>query len=299
MNGRLQAKVAVITGGASGIGLSTLERFVAEGAQVVFCDLPPQSKRELRDRLGPEKAAMHRRNREEGGEHDGSAIARRLGAAAHFMPADVTDKAQLRGVMQGAVDRFGGLDILFNNAGVIAFEGRIADCPEAVFDHTIAVNLKAAWMGVKLAAPLMINRGGGAIIMNASVAALGGFAGMGAYSASKGGVISLTRAAAVELAEHRIRVNCICPGSIVTPIAASAEGDYDPSRHREAMARMPLIPRAGEGSDIAGAALWLASDDSTFVTGQVLAVDGGGAAEYDARVRQRAPGGPQDSAEPP
>ncbi len=190
-------------------------------------------------------------------------------------------------MFQTALDRFGGLDVFFSNAGVIAAEGTILECPDAIFDHAIAVNLKAAWMGIKLAAPLLIKRGGGSIITNASVAGLAGFRGMGAYSASKGGVIALTRSAAVELAEQNVRVNCICPGAIVTPIGAPTDADFDVDKVRAGMSRAPLIPRAGEGADIAGAALWLASDDSTFVTGQVITVDGGGISEYDARWRGR------------
>jgi NAD(P)-dependent dehydrogenase (short-subunit alcohol dehydrogenase family) len=297
MNGRLQSKVAVVTGGASGIGLATVERFVAEGARVVFCDLPPRSETELEARHGAVKAGLHRPGRAPGGSHDGWAIAKRLGDAAHFVPADVTEGEQLAEVMQTAADRFGGLDILFNNAGVVAAEGPISDCPEAIFDHTIAVNLKAVWVGIKHAAPLLAARGGGSIICTASVAGLAGFSGMASYSSAKGGVISLTRAAAVELAGSRTRVNCICPGAIATPIGASRDDTYDIDSMRAAISGLPLIPRAGESGDVAGAALWLASDDSAFVTGQVITVDGGVAAEYDARLRRRtlakasAPGG--------
>jgi NAD(P)-dependent dehydrogenase (short-subunit alcohol dehydrogenase family) len=287
MSGKLNSKVAVITGGASGMGLSTVERFIAEGAKVVFCDLPPQSEHDLQTRLGSTKAGMHRPGRQKGGAHDGWAIADRLGSAAHFVPADVTDDLQLKAVFDAAVEQFGGVDILFNNAGVIASEGSIADCSAEIFDHTLAVNLKSAWFGIKLAVPLLMARGGGSIISNASVAGLAGFGGMAAYSASKGGVISLTRAAAVELAGHRIRVNCICPGAIVTPIGAARDDDYDIDKLRERTSSVPLLPRAGEGADIAGAALWLASDDASFVTGQIITVDGGGISEYDARFRQR------------
>src|SRR5262245_49962108 len=140
MSGTLQSKVAVITGGASGMGLATVERFIAEGARVVFCDLPPQSETALEKRLGQIKAKMHRGGRQKGGKSDGWAIADRLGHAAHFVAADITERNNLELVFQTAVDRFGGVDIVFNNAGVIASEGTIVDCPDAIFDHTIAVN---------------------------------------------------------------------------------------------------------------------------------------------------------------
>eukprot|EP00456_Euglypha_rotunda_P018070 TRINITY_DN1633_c0_g1_i25.p2 TRINITY_DN1633_c0_g1~~TRINITY_DN1633_c0_g1_i25.p2 ORF type:complete len:302 (+),score=70.53 TRINITY_DN1633_c0_g1_i25:282-1187(+) len=278
MTDRLNGKVAVITGGASGMGLSTVKRFVVEGAQVIFCDLPPASDDELLARLGPAKAALHHRGRMRGGPNDGFAIAEALGKNACFVPADVTDNDQLRAAIDMAIERFGGLDIMFNNAGIAAAEGSIMDCSEELFDRIVAVNLKAVWMGIKLAAPHIVARGGGSIISTSSVAALGGLSGLSAYSSAKSGIVGLTKSVASELGPKRVRVNCICPGTIVTEIAKPMFGqnfDLDDQRARVNAHPIQPIPRAGEGDDVANAALWLASDDSSFVTGQIIAVDGG------------------------
>ena len=285
--GRLEGKVAVVTGGASGLGLATVERFVAEGAHVVFADLPVGNDADLESRLG-DAAAVHHRNRDPGGAHDGDAIAARLGPAARFVPADVTDPSDLAAVFAAAVRDFGGLDILFNNAGVGGVEGSIVECPDHLFDRIVDVDLKAVWRGIKLAAPLMTERGGGSIISTGSVAGLSGAPGMASYSAAKGGVIALTRVAAVELASANIRVNCICPGAIVTPIIFDSPmlgAPIDPDLVRQGLQGAQPLPRAGEAADVANTALFLASDESSFMTGQVIAVDGGLSAETDARNR--------------
>ena len=288
--GRLDGKVAVITGGASGMGLATVERFVAEGAKVVLTDLPAGDFDTLVDRVGEDRAKLHYANREKDGPNDGFAIAERLGASARFVPADVTDGDQLAEVFDTAAREFGGVDVVYNNAGVGGNEGTVADCPEPVFDRTIDVNLKAVWRGIKLATPLMIERGGGSIISTSSDAGLMGFPGLAAYSAAKAGVIGLTRAAAMELARHSIRVNCICPGGIVTPIIynnPALGANMDPEMLRALLAGAHPLPRAGEPEDIANAALWLASDESSFVTGQAIAIDGGLNVEADSRLRNR------------
>ena len=288
MVGRLDGKVAVITGGASGMGLATVERFVAEGASVVLTDLPPMSKEELAERFGETKAKMHHNRRAPGGPNDGFAIAERIGKAATFVPADVADPDQLAAVIQTALEQYGGLDIMFNNAGIGGNEGSIVDCVDDVWDRVIDVDLKAVWRGIKLAAPHIAERGGGSIISTASVAAILGFPGLGAYGAAKAGVTALTRVAAIELAHQHIRVNCILPGGIVTPILYDSplrEEAIDPELMRQAMVQTQPIPRAGEPLDIANAALWLASDESSFVTGQEIVVDGGLSIEPDARMR--------------
>lgn len=288
--GRLEGKVAVVTGGASGMGLATVERYVAEGAKVVLTDLPAGEFDSLVDRLGAEQATVHYQNREKDGPNDGYAIAERLGPNARFVPADVTVADELAEVVDTAVREFGGLDVMFNNAGVGGAEGSVVDCPEHLYDRILDVDLKAVWRGIKLAAPHMIERGGGSIISTSSGAGLMGIPGLAAYSAAKGGVIALTRAAAMELAPHRIRVNCICPGGIVTPIIYDSpirNAPIDPEMLRTVLGSAHPIPRAGEPDDIAAAALWLASDDASFVTGQSIAVDGGLSAEADARMRGR------------
>lgn len=290
MNTRLEGKVAVITGGASGMGLAAVERFVAEGAQVVFCDLPAESAPDLEARLG-DAARLHHLRRPRGGANDGEAVAERLGSSVRFVPADVTDPEALERVVDTAVETFGGLDVMYNNAGVGGGEGSIVDCPEALFDRTIAVDLKAVWWGIKLAAPHLIARGGGSIITTASISGLVGMPGQGAYGAAKGGVLQLTRVAAMELASHFVRVNAICPGGVVTPIIYDSgffDAPLDPDAVRSGMASAHPIPRACEPEDIAGAALWLASDDSSFVTGQSIVVDGGQTVEFDSRHRRSA-----------
>jgi NAD(P)-dependent dehydrogenase (short-subunit alcohol dehydrogenase family) len=287
LEGRLGGKVAVVTGGASGMGLTTVERFVAEGAHVVFTDLPAGARADLEARLG-DAAAVHYRDREPGGPHDGFAIADRLGATARFVPADVTVPAELGAVFDTAVRDFGGIDVLVNNAGVGAVEGPITQCPDHLFDRVVDIDLKAVWRGIKLAAPHMADRGGGSIISTGSVAGLRGVPGMGSYSAAKGGVIALTRVAAVELASDGIRVNCICPGAIVTPIIYESpmlDASFDPDMLRVALTDAQPLRRAGEPDDVANLVLFLASDESSFITGQIIAVDGGASAEADARTR--------------
>jgi NAD(P)-dependent dehydrogenase (short-subunit alcohol dehydrogenase family) len=287
--GRLDGRVAVITGGASGMGLATVERFVAEGAKVVFCDLPAgEEEADYVGRLDEIKAGVHHKGRAKGGPHDGYAIAERLGSACTFVPADVTDLDELSAVIKTAIAEYGGIDVMYNNAGVGGAEGSVVTCPDDLWDRIIDIDLKAVWRGMKLAAPHMEERGGGSIISTSSVAGILGFPGLGAYGAAKAGVISLTRVASVELASKNIRVNCILPGGIVTPILYDSPVigfQIDPDVLRGALASSQPLPRAGEASDIANAALWLASDESSFVTGQAIVVDGGLSAEADSRSR--------------
>ncbi len=275
--GRLEGKVAIVTGGSSGIGLASVERFVAEGASVVFCDLSPHYGAELSEQLGPAAARFHHTRRQPGDEHDGATVARRLGSTATFVAADVTDESALRSTVTAALDVYGQIDILFNNAGIGGFEGNIIDSSEDVFDRILAVNLKAVWQGIRLVAPHMLSRGG-SILSTASAAALIGVAGLGAYSASKAAVIGMTRSAAIELAPHCIRVNCICPGRILTPISYDSplrDAAVDPESLADDFRDGQPLPTIGLPRHIADAALWLASDESSFVTGQALVVDGG------------------------
>ncbi|MDO9337113.1 MAG: SDR family NAD(P)-dependent oxidoreductase [Caulobacter sp.] len=288
---RLAGKVAVVTGGASGIGLATVERFVAEGARVVFCDLEPADGRALAERLADGADKLHHRRRADGGPNDGRAIAGRLGPAARFVGADVTEAASLQRVLDEAVTAFGGLDVLVNNAGVGGGEVSIEACSEALFDRTLAVNLRGPWLGIKLAFPLLRARGGGSIVNTSSISALMGMPGQGAYGASKAGVLQLTRVAAMEGAADFIRVNAVCPGGVVTPIIYETpllDRPMDAAAVTAAMNGAQPLPRAGQPADIADAILWLASDESRFVTGQSIVVDGGLSVEFDSRHRRRA-----------
>ena len=249
--GRLDGKVAVITGGASGMGEATAKLFVSQGARVVIGDLQ---------------------------EDKGHAVAASIGPECRFVRADVASSEDVQGLIGEAVNAWGKLDVMYNNAGIGGGEGSIMDCTEEVFDRIIAVDLKGVWLGMKHALPHMLKSGGGSIITTASVSAYMGMMGQGAYGSAKGGVVQLTRVCAVEYASQGIRANCICPGGTLTPILYENPHAPMPVTREEMEERLKYvqpIPRAGLPEDIANAALWLASDESSFVTGQSIIVDGG------------------------
>jgi NAD(P)-dependent dehydrogenase (short-subunit alcohol dehydrogenase family) len=248
---RLADRVAIITGGASGIGAATARLFVAEGARVLIADLQ---------------------------EERGARLAAELGDAAAFRRVDVSREDDVRGAVGEAVERWGRLDVMFNNAGIGGGEQLIHETAEEMFDRIVAVDLKGVWLGIKYAVPALIAAGGGSIVNTASVSALMGMRYQGAYGAAKGGVVQLTRVAAIEYAEHGIRVNAILPGGVLTPLvyANPALGQpLDPQVVEAQLARVQPIRRAGQPLDIAQAALWLASNESSFVTGASIVVDGG------------------------
>ena len=253
MAGRLEGKVALITGGCSGIGLATVELFVAEGANVVVADLQDEK---------------------------GAALEQRFAGRAIYRRCDVTQEAEIAAATAAATETFGGLDILFNNAGAGGVVAGVLDMPADGWDFTQNLLLRGPMLGMKHAAPLMIARGGGSIVNTASIAGLEAGWGL-AYGVAKAGVIHLSKLAAAELAAHNIRVNAICPGVIVTPIFGVAIGlerkaaDQMAASLVEAAGQMQPIRRAGAPEDIAKAALYFASDDSSFVTGTHQVVDGG------------------------
>jgi len=264
MTGRLDGKVALITGGASGMGLATVRRFVDEGARVVIADL----------------------NSETGA----SAIAELdAGDAVGFEQVDVAFEDDVARAVAAAVSSFGQLDVVFNNAGVGGAFGAVTDLHVEDWDYTFAVLVRGVFLGVKHGARQMIDQAwGGAIINTASVAGLSGGNGPLCYSAAKAAVVNLTRAAALELAEHRIRVNAICPGAIDTPLMRGGR----PERAAEGLERVVPWPDAvGRPEDIAGAALFLASEDSAYVTGEALVVDGGLTAASRSLWSRSGPGG--------
>lgn len=286
---RLEGKTALVTGGASGIGLATVRLFVAEGANVVICDLSPRQGRDIASGLG-DAAKLHHTRRDEGGPNDGNAIAVELGGQVRFADCDVTNEESLAAAFQIAVQEFGGLDILVNNAGIGGGEGSIEDCPRALFDRTMAVNLLGPWLGMKLAFPLLRARGGGSIVTTSSVSALVGMPGQGAYGASKAGVLQLTRVAAMEGAPDFIRANAVCPGGVSTPIIYDSpffDQAVDRGLIDASLANGQPLPRACQPEDIANAILWLASDDSAFVTGQTITVDGGLSVEFSSQYRAK------------
>lgn len=248
---RLDGKVAVITGGASGMGEATAKLFVREGARVVIGDLQREK---------------------------GEAVAAGIGPECRFLATDVSASEDVRALVNEAVNAWGRLDIMYNNAGIGGGEGSILECSEETFDRIIAVDLKAVWLGMKHCLPQLIASGNGSIITTASVSGIMGMPGQGAYGSAKGGVMQLTRVCAIEYAAHGVRANCICPGGTLTPILyanPALPAPVDPELVRARLANVQPIPRAGLPEDIANAALWLASDESSFVTGQAIVVDGG------------------------
>ena len=248
MTGRLLGKVAVITGSASGIGRASAVRFAAEGARVMGGDLNT-----------------------EGGEATAE-LCRQAGGEAAFVRTDVTSEADIAGLIEQATERFGRLDIQFNNAGATGVHGPIEATPVDQWDLTQKIGLRSVFLGIKHAVPHMKALGGGSIISTASMAGERGVPGLHAYCAAKAGVVNLTRSAAIELGEFNIRVNCVCPGDILTPMRASGLSPEDMERQLDGL---QPIGRAGQAADVASAALYLASDDAAWVTGTALAVDGG------------------------
>jgi len=248
--GRLSGKVAVITGGASGMGRATALRFLEEGASVVVADLNDATGKEFLE----------------------SASQAGYAARVRFARTDVAEEADVASMIDLAVRDFGRLDVVFNNAGIGGAFGPVTNLEVEDWDFTFAVLVRGVFLGIKHGARAMKRQGsGGSIINTASVAGLSGGSGPLCYSAAKAAVVNLTRAAAVELAPDKIRVNAICPGGILTPLVH--RGSPDALRPR--LQAMQPWPEAGEGEHIAGAALFLASDDARFVTGEPLVVDGG------------------------
>jgi NAD(P)-dependent dehydrogenase (short-subunit alcohol dehydrogenase family) len=245
----LQGKVAIVTGAASGIGRATAELFAAEGAKVLASDWTEPAGNEVVEGIAAK-----------GGE-------------AFFLRVDVSQPEQVEDMVQQAVGLYGGLDVIFNNAGVEGEQGLTADCTLENWDRVIGINLKGVFLGMKYAIPQMLKRGGGSIINNASVAGVVGFRAIPAYCASKGGVVQLTKTAALEYAAQGIRVNAICPGVIWTPMVERFVGDNPQAR--QAFEALEPVGHFGAPEDIAAMALFLASDRSRFCTGAPFLVDGG------------------------
>jgi NAD(P)-dependent dehydrogenase (short-subunit alcohol dehydrogenase family) len=255
MTDRLAGKVALITGAGSGMGRAAAELFAGEGARVVVCDLV-----------------------DEAGNATVDAV-RAVGGDATFVRADVSQWNDCVAMVRAAVDTYGGLHVVYNNAGIFpADDGGVLDTPEPTWDRVMNVNLKGVWLGCKAAIPALRASGGGSIVNVASFVALVGAAtAQIAYTASKGGVLAMTRELAVEYARQGIRANALCPGPIETPLLQELLAD--PARRARRMVHIPM-GRLGRAEELAKAALFLASDDSSFMTGAALVVDGGITAAY-------------------
>ncbi|MEM7252564.1 MAG: glucose 1-dehydrogenase [Pseudomonadota bacterium] len=246
----LQGKTALITGGASGIGERTAELFVEEGANVLIADMQKER---------------------------GEALAKRLGPAAKFQPIEVSQEAQVKAAIDRAMDEWGRIDCIFNNAGFGGVLGPLEEIPVEEFDLTMDVLVRGVFLGMKHAIPIMKQQNSGSIINTGSIAGVTAGRGPLIYSVAKAAVIHMTKVTAMEVASSSVRVNAICPGFIATPLSANTVGRSDElikERLPQYASRQP-IPKAGEPDDIAQLALWLAGDRSVFVTGQSIIVDGG------------------------
>ncbi len=242
MSGRLEGKVAVVTGAASGIGAASARRFHQEGAKVVLADVS--------------------------GAQD--ALAKELGDGALAVQTDVRSGESVQAMLAATVDAFGRLDVLYNNAGIDGAIHKLGEMPEEAWDQVQSVNLRGVFLGIRYAVPIMLQHGGGSIINTASMAATVAFPAMASYCAAKGGVVMLTKTAAAEYAAQGIRVNSISPGTIQTAITDSLPQDMI----KGIIARNP-VGRIADPSEVAALAVFLASDESGFITGADHLIDGG------------------------
>ena len=260
MSGRLENKVAVITGGASGIGEGTVRRFVAEGARCVIADIQYERAEELAEELGESAVAFS---------------------------VDVADESQVKATVEFAVSEFGQLDIMFNNAGILGSVGPISEIDGDGWLRTIDVLLNSVFYGIKHAAKVMIKQGSGSIINTASTAGVRAGLGPHVYTAAKHGVVGLSQSVATELGPHGVRVNVIAPGGTISGLTARlVTGDHENLEKASTIigAHNPLR-RAGRPEDIANAVLYLASDEASFTTGAVLVVDAAGETIADRNHR--------------
>ena len=257
MEPRFTDKVALVTGGAGGIGRAAAVRFASEGARVVVVDLPNSA-------LDETVAAVQQ-----------------AGGAALAVGADVTRAADVERYVDQAVRHFGGVDVLFNNAGIEGFIGSLLDYPEEMFDRVLAVNVKGVWLGMKYAIPRMQERGGGAIVNTASVAGLRATPTIIAYGASKHAVVGMTKSAASAFGREGVRVNAVCPSPIERRMMRALERGTDPDDPEAAKARMAArnpLGRYGEPEEVSALVAFLCSSDASYINGGIYTVDGGSTA---------------------
>ena len=250
--GRLDNKIAIITGGAGGIGLQAGKLFAQEGAKVLLVDLHEDALKEAVQTIGSD--------------------------AVRYCAADVTRPDHTQRYIQAAVEQFGGVDVLLANAGIEGEVQPITDYAIDTFDQVMAVNVRGVWLGLKYAAPEIAKRGGGSIVITSSVAGVRGAAGMSAYIASKHAVIGLMRTAALEMADRKIRVNTVNPAPVDTRMMRSLEKGFepdDPGRAKEMVSAMVPLQRYADPVEVARIMLFLASDESSYCSGGVYMVDGG------------------------
>jgi NAD(P)-dependent dehydrogenase (short-subunit alcohol dehydrogenase family) len=250
--GRLENKVAVITGGSGGIGRAAASRFVAEGAKVMLVDIDENALKEAVEELGSNVAS--------------------------YCVADVSQAADTEKYVEAAVEQFGGVDVYLANAGIEGQVAPIVEYDEEMFDKVISVNVKGVWLGIKHLFPVLEARGGGSIVITSSTMGVKGAPGLSAYNASKHAVIGLMRSTALDGAAHNIRVNTVNPSPTETRMMRSLEAGMNAADteavHDQIAASIPL-QRYGEPEDIANIMLFLASDESSFLTGGVYMADGG------------------------
>jgi NAD(P)-dependent dehydrogenase (short-subunit alcohol dehydrogenase family) len=251
MKMKLQDRAAVITGAGSGIGRAMALQFAREGARVLAADVNAAAAEET------------------------AALVREAGGEALPLQVNVTEPAEVQAMLERARDAFGGVQILCNNAG-IGSTTDVVDCEPDEWDRVMAVNVKGVFLGCKYAIPIMLAGGGGSIVNTASVAGMVGIVKRAVYCASKGAVIALTKQVAVEYVEQGIRCNCVCPGTVDSPwVGRLLSQTEDPQSARAALVARQPIGRLGTPEEVAAAALYLCSDDASFITGSSLVLDGG------------------------
>lgn len=253
MQTRFESKVIIITGGGKGIGQACAVAFAREGGLVVVADIDAEASRNTVRQIET------------------------AGDKAVFIQCDVSKAGDIQRLIKGAVDAFGGIDVLYNNAGVVRY-GTVVDMSEEDWDYQLNINLKASFLTCKYAIPEMIKRGGGAIVNTASAQAFASQKTVAAYAASKGGIVSFTTSVALDHAADNIRCNCIAPGSIQTPMLDSAAklfGPDDPAQAIAGWGKLHPLGRVGRPEEVAQLVLFLASDDASFCTGGCYRIEGG------------------------